>query len=154
MTTYISENYQDILLQTALILATLPRWCIFLNPPWKHDTQVSCITLWKFECLFFWLKLFWNPNVYFPRAYSGASLWQHPTLLFKWNSLFSLWVQESLAVDATASWRYRIWAITVFGCLLLCKLKGQPAQVQSQTRSPTWKKHQVWITKLQIQAKT
>lgn len=45
--------------KTPLTLATLPRWCIFLTPPWKCDIpKFGALQFWKFHHLFHFLNYF------------------------------------------------------------------------------------------------
>lgn len=102
-------------------------------------SQVWCIMLPK-VWHFFLLNLFWNPNLCFPRTDSRASLCHHTILLFKWNSLAFLRVQDNLAAAATGTQTYCTWAITPCDPARFSVSSGKPAQVQAETSSLTWKK--------------
>lgn len=85
-------------------------------------SQVWCIMLPK-VWHFFLLNLFWNPNLCFPRTDSRAFLCHHTILLFKWNSLAFLRVQDNLAAAATGTQTYCTWAITPCDPARFCELR-------------------------------
>lgn len=168
----ISKNYQDIPLQNTTDSGNSSKVMYIPQLTLKTwHSQVWCITLpeVRLSCIFLLLKLFWSPNLYFPRTDSRASLSQHTILLFNWILCFSsectsllkqqphacITPEQSLHVSLLASlWAHRaITNITFFSEKHHIAFSVSSYSITNKLTSPE-KNHHVWITKLQIQART